>query len=148
VKESNECPFCAIAQGPDPSAREVYRDEHVVAFFPLEPATQGHTLIRPRNHVPDLWALTKDDAAHLARATLRVSHGLRSALRPEGLNVIQSNGEAATQTVMHTHIHLVPRWENDEMGAIWPEGTSQSQEDQDDALRLVRESLWGSPAMT
>lgn len=87
--------------------------EHVVAFFPLEPATLGHTLVVPRQHVPDIWSLDEDTAAQLARVTVRLSNVMRRALQPEGLNVIQSNGEVATQTVFHLHVHVVPRWEGD-----------------------------------
>ena len=107
-----DCPFCDIVRR-DEHAREVYRDEHVVAFFPLEPATLGHTLIVPRMHIPDIWSLDDDTAGHLARVTVRLSAAVREALSPAGLNVIQSNGAAATQTVFHLHVHVVPRWEGD-----------------------------------
>ena len=93
--------------------REVYRDEFVVAFFPTDPAVLGHTMIVPRQHVPDIWSVDEDAAGHLARATVRLAAAVREAVKPEGLNVIQSNGAAATQSVFHLHVHLVPRWEGD-----------------------------------
>lgn len=133
-----ECPFCEIIQHDDPDAREVYRDKHVVAFFPLEPATLGHTLVVPRNHVPDIWSANEDTAAHLARVTVRLANVMRRALRPEGLNVIQSNGEAATQTVFHLHIHLVPRWSGDAIGRIWPPETDYSEYEKDTAWDALR----------
>ena len=120
-----DCPFCAIVEQRDPDAREVFRDEHVVAFFPLNPATRGHTLIVPHEHVPDIFALARGVAATLARATVRLAHAIRDAFTPEGLNVIQSNGSAATQTVPHLHVHLVPRWPDDAMGPIWPSGVTR-----------------------
>lgn len=101
-------------------AREVYRDDHAVAFFPLQPASLGHTLVVPRRHIPDIWALPEQTAAHLSRAVLRVAAALRAAVTPDGLNIIQSSGAAATQTVPHLHVHLVPRWAADAMGPIWP----------------------------
>ena len=134
------CPFCEIVQRDDPDAREVYRDEHVVAFFPTEPAVLGHTMVVPREHVPDIWSLSEEKAAHLARATVRLAGAIREAVHPEGLNVIQSNGEAATQTVFHLHVHLVPRWDGDVMGPIWPEETDYSEDQKDHALRAVREA--------
>lgn len=115
-----ECPFCEIVAKEDPDVREVYRDEHVVVFFPLEPATLGHTLVIPKKHIPDIWAVDRDTAGHIASATLRLATAVRLAMRPDGLNVIQSNGEAASQTVMHLHVHVVPRWHNDPVGRIWP----------------------------
>lgn len=117
------CEFCHIVNADEP-ARIVMRSARVVAFFPLEPATLGHTLIIPATHVSDIWALDKSIASSLAVATLRVAHAVRSAMTPDGLNIIQSNGDAATQTVPHLHIHVVPRWFNDEMGNIWPEVTA------------------------
>jgi histidine triad (HIT) family protein len=101
-----DCPFCRIAAGEDPDAREVRRDDRVVAFCPLHPATPGHTLVVPRRHVPDIWALDDDTAARLTRATLRLAGVMRRPLAPEGLNIIQSNGAAATQTVGHLHVQL------------------------------------------
>jgi histidine triad (HIT) family protein len=99
----------------------IFEDPAVLAFFPKHPAALGHTLIIPRAHVKDLWDLDFDTAAVLARATLDLAHAMRTALRPDGLNVINSSGAAASQTVFHLHVHLVPRWENDRFGAIWPD---------------------------
>ena len=127
VKEGEGCPFCEIVQRDDPDAREVYRDEHVVAFFPTEPAVLGHTMVVPREHVPDIWSLSDETAEHLARATVRLAAAVREAVEPEGLNIIQSNGEAATQSVFHLHVHLVPRWDGDAIGPIWPEETDYSE---------------------
>lgn len=138
VSWAEGCPFCEIIQREDPDAREVYRDEHVVAFFPTEPAVLGHTMVVPRKHVADIWGLDEDNAGHLARATVRLAGAIREAVHPEGLNVIQSNGEAATQTVFHLHVHLVPRWDGDAMGPIWAEETDYSEEEKDDVLRRVR----------
>ena len=122
----------------DPDAREVYRDSHVVAFFPLEPATLGHTLIVPRDHIPDIWSVDEATAARLAEVTVRLANVMREALQPEGLNVIQSNGEAATQTVPHLHVHLLPRWNGDAVGRIWPLETNYSEGQKDAAWEKLR----------
>jgi histidine triad (HIT) family protein len=133
-----DCPFCAIIRREDPDVREVYRDEHVVAFFPKEPAALGHTLVVPVNHVPDIWSVDAPAASHLARVTVRLAAVMRRALNLPGLNVIQSNGEAATQTVFHLHVHLVPRWPDDEIGPIWPRKTNYRESEKDAAW----EALW------
>lgn len=132
-----DCDFCDIVAREE-DAREVLRTDQVIAFFPLEPATLGHTLVIPRRHVPNIWHLDETTAAVLAAATLRVAQAVRDALTPDGLNIIQSNGEAATQTVPHLHIHVVPRWTNDAMGPIWPEDsewTSQQMSQAQDSIR-------------
>ncbi len=109
VGGDEECPFCEIVDRDDPDAREVYRDEHTVAFFPTEPAVLGHTIVIPRAHVPNIWHLSVEQAQQLSATTVRVATAIRESLNPDGLNVIQSNGSAASQSVMHVHVHLVTR---------------------------------------
>ena len=137
MNEAETCAFCAIARGGDLAVREVYRNAQVVAFFPTEPATLGHTLIIPRAHVRDIWSLDADLVPALGLATLKLAGAIRRVLEPQGLNVIQSNGEAATQTVMHLHIHLVPRWEGDAIGQIWPPTTAYSEAAKDDVWEAL-----------
>jgi diadenosine tetraphosphate (Ap4A) HIT family hydrolase len=136
-----DCPFCEVIAREDPDAREVFRNEHVVAFFPTEPATLGHTLVVPKAHIRDIWSLDSTTAAELSEVILRLATAIREAVEPDGLNVIQSNGEAATQTVPHLHVHLVPRWHGDPIGRIWPPETNYSEQQKDDALVRVRDAL-------
>jgi len=114
-----ECPFCQIVAGAE-FAPVVYATAETVAFFPLHPASVGHTLVIPRAHVRDLWELDQALVEPLFSAVLLVSRALRNVLKPEGLNVIASSGAAASQTVFHLHVHVVPRWEQDRIGPIWP----------------------------
>jgi histidine triad (HIT) family protein len=138
-----KCDFCRIAEGGDSAALQLDRGNGCISFFPLEPATLGHTLIIPDAHFPDIWSLDESVANNLAAATLRVSSAIRSALSPDGLNVIQSNGEAATQSVLHLHIHIVPRWHGDAIGPIWPPTTDYSDEQKNDALERIQNELKG-----
>lgn len=135
-----DCPFCEIVAREDPDAREVYRDEHTVAFFPTEPAVLGHTMVIPRAHVSDIWQLTEEQASRLSIAALRVAGAIRASLHPDGLNVIQSNGEAASQSVTHVHVHLVPRTLGDRIGRIWPPESDYSEAQKDDAWETLREA--------
>lgn len=135
-----DCEFCAIVDADEP-ARIVMQSAHVVAFLPLEPATLGHTLVIPTQHFPDIWALDEPVLTSLAKTTLIVARAVRAAMSPDGLNIIQSNGEAATQTVPHLHIHVVPRWFDDDMGDIWPKKTSWSSEQKDEAQQAIRTAL-------
>ncbi|MGI5195581.1 HIT family protein [Streptomyces sp. CA-288835] len=128
------CPFCDIVDDPR-KARVLYADAHTLAFFPLTPATQGHTLVVPKAHSTDLWAMDETAAQRLFRTVLLVGRALRTALEPDGMNVINSAGTAASQTVFHTHVHLVPRRPGDAMGLNWPaEGEGyQGERDEDGA---------------
>jgi histidine triad (HIT) family protein len=115
----NDCAFCRIVRREIP-AEVVFESDTALAFFPPEPATRGHTLVIPKQHVEDFLHLASADLPALGDAVLRVGHGLEAALSPQGMNVISSAGAAASQTVGHLHVHLVPRWHGDAVGEIWP----------------------------
>ena len=114
------CDFCAIAKGEDPSVQVVCESDFWVAFFPVSPATIGHTLVIPRRHVSDVWELEPVLGAELMGAVVRVGRAVEAAVRPEGMNLISSKGGIAEQTVFHLHLHIVPRWTSDALGHIWP----------------------------
>ena len=116
----------------------MFRTDSLIAFFPTEPATLGHTLLVPRAHVRDIWAVSEDLASELGRWTVTLAGAVKRAMNPDGLNVIQSNGAAATQSVMHLHVHVVPRWENDQVGRIWPPETHYSEGAKDEAWEALR----------
>lgn len=132
-----DCEFCAIARG-DSTAEIVCEGEHWVAFFPLEPATPGHTLVIPREHVSDLWQTSIGTAGELMEAVIRVGRAIKSSLEPDGLNLITSAGAAAEQTVSHLHLHVVPRWEDDGFGHIWPLKTPMRRELKREAAEQIR----------
>jgi histidine triad (HIT) family protein len=114
------CAFCSIVRGEDNSVEVVCQADEWVAFFPLHPATPGHTLVIPRTHVADFWAASPELAGALAGAAVNVGRAIESALRPEGMNLITSSGQIAEQSVFHLHLHIVPRWHDDGFGTIWP----------------------------
>jgi histidine triad (HIT) family protein len=110
-----DCPFCKIVAGSLPSWR-VYEDDAAVAFLDKGHATRGHTLVIPRHHAADLWELSEDEAAAVMRGVHRVARLLRQRLPAlRGLNVTQSNGAAAWQEVFHYHVHLIPRYGDDDL---------------------------------
>lgn len=113
------CEFCAIA-GRDAPAEVVYETDTTLAFFPLAPATRGHSIVIPKRHIQDFLHATPDDLTGLSETVLRVGRALEAVLEPQGMNLISSAGEAASQSIMHLHVHLVPRWKGDAVGEIWP----------------------------
>lgn len=134
------CNFCRIVEGTE-SSRVVYETRRILAFFPLAPAALGHTLVIPKKHITDLWSLDKEWGDALLQSCLDIARGLRRALSPDGMNLINSSGEAATQTVMHVHFHLVPRWSGDRFGPIWPHSEPMSDELKDDTAAKIRQAL-------
>jgi histidine triad (HIT) family protein len=123
------CDFCAIARGDDSAVQMVCESDSWVAFFPLNPATSGHTLVIPRHHVSDLWELGEPLAAELMGAVIRVGRAVQLALDPEGMNLITSKGRAAEQTVFHLHLHVLPRWGQDGFDRIWVENGDRNDDD-------------------
>lgn len=119
-RQAADCDFCQIARGEDTNTDIICSGESWVAFFPLNPATPGHTLVIPRKHVADLWQVESELGHDLMDAVIKVGRAIQSALKPEGINLITSAGETAEQTVFHLHLHLVPRWHRDGFGRIWP----------------------------
>jgi histidine triad (HIT) family protein len=134
------CAFCAIAGGRDESVEVVCEGKAWIAFFPLEPATPGHTLIIPRAHVADLWHAPLSLAADLMEGVMKVGTAIEEASHPEGMNLITSAGKVAEQTIFHLHLHVVPRWSRDGFGPIWPrEGERYADEQLEAAARRIRE---------
>lgn len=112
------CIFCRIAAGDAPSF-VVAQDDHTLAFLDRGQATQGHTLVVPRSHAADIWAITESDACAVMAMAKRVAHLLDERLTPDGLNLTQSNRPAGWQDVFHFHLHVIPRWAGDGLVAPW-----------------------------
>jgi histidine triad (HIT) family protein len=138
VETSTSCDFCAIVRGEDSSVEIVCRGEDWIAFFPLNPATRGHTLIIPRTHVADLWKAKPSLGAELMNAVIRVGRAIDTALQPEGMNLITSAGQIAEQTIFHLHLHIVPRSPRDGFGDIWPPASGYEDTDLGDVAERIR----------
>ena len=121
------CIFCSIVAREAP-AFFVYEEDDVVAFLDRGQVTEGHTLVVPTRHATDIWALAESEASRVMAVAWRVAHMLRDSLMPLGLNVMQSNGEAAWQDVFHFHLHLIPRYANDALVPPWRATTPTAQE--------------------
>ena len=135
-----DCAFCAIARGEDRSVDVVCEEQDWLAFFPLSPATPGHTLVIPRTHLADLWEVEPPLEGHLITAVIRVGRAIQIALAPDGMNLITSAGSTAEQTVFHLHLHVVPRWERDGFGRIWPSDHTYQDADLADVATRIREA--------
>ena len=140
-----DCVFCRIIAGDEP-AKIVHETARTLAFLPLHPAATGHTLVVPKDHLVDLYDLDHDLAGPLLAAATTIAGALRDAWRPDGMNLINSTGRAATQTVPHLHLHLVPRWHGDNFGGIWPAARPCRDEDREEVAELIRSALSRSDA--
>jgi histidine triad (HIT) family protein len=113
-----ECLFCKIIAGEVP-AQIVAEDERTVAFMDINPATRGHALVVPRRHARDLLEIGGDDLATVALAAQRLARRAHDRLNADGVNLINSCGRAACQTVFHFHIHVIPGYEGDPLRLPW-----------------------------
>ena len=113
-----DCLFCKIIAGDIPSVR-VAEDERTVAFMDINPATRGHALVVPRDHSRDLLQIPAEDLAAVSAMAQRVAHRATEALGADGVNLLNSCGEAAWQTVFHFHMHVIPRYAGDPMRLPW-----------------------------
>jgi histidine triad (HIT) family protein len=118
VSVERECVFCRIVNGSE-TAHIVYQDSDSIAFFPLAPAVDGHTLVVPRIHSRTLLDIDAASAGALMVATTRVARLLDRALRPDGMTMFQTNEQAGWQSIFHVHLHLVPRWKGDDLVVPW-----------------------------
>ena len=113
-----DCIFCKIVAGELP-ATIVDEDERTLAFMDINPATRGHALVIPRAHATNLHEIGSEDLAACALAAQRLARRMRERLGADGVNVINSCGAAAWQTVFHFHLHVVPRYVGDPLELPW-----------------------------
>lgn len=111
---SGDCIFCRISAGEAPASK-IYEDDDVLAIMDIFPWNRGHALVIPRSHAATIWDISPDHAAAVMRAAHRLAPAIRDVVGADGLNLLQSNGRAAWQQVDHFHLHLIPRWADDEL---------------------------------
>ena len=113
-----DCLFCKIAAGEIPATR-VREDDRTIAFMDINPATRGHVLVIPRDHATDLLEVGGDDLTACAAAARELAARLTEKLGADGVNLLNSCGRAAWQTVFHFHVHVIPRYAGDPLRLPW-----------------------------
>jgi len=116
------CPFCKIAKR-KLRAVVVYEDNDILAIMDLYPATPGHVLVLPKQHIENIYSLPADLAARIMVTATELAKAIKQQLSPDGLNLIQSNELAAGQTIPHFHLHIVPRYKGDSVALQFGHGT-------------------------
>jgi histidine triad (HIT) family protein len=116
-----DCIFCKIVAGELPS-RIVDEDERTIAFMDIAPATRGHALVIPRAHAVDLLSIEEEDLLAVAVAARRLATRAKERLGADGVNLLNSCGASAWQTVFHFHMHVIPRYDGDPLRLPWVPG--------------------------
>ncbi len=114
-----ECLFCKIIRGEIPS-KKVYEDNNTLAILDINPASEGHVLVMPKKHSETIFEANEEDLKATIATTKKVANKIKSELSPEGLNVIQNNGEVAGQVIAHIHFHVLPRYKDDKIMIGFP----------------------------
>ena len=113
-----DCLFCKIVTGEIPATR-IAEDDRTVAFMDINPATRGHVIVVPREHANDLLAIDPEDLAAVAKTAQRVAATMPERLGADGVNLLNSCGRDAWQTVFHFHMHVIPRYAADPLRLPW-----------------------------
>ncbi len=133
--KADNCIFCKIAAGEIPS-KTLYEDDDFRVILDLGPATRGHALILPKNHYANLYELPDEVAGKAFILAKKMAAKMTEKLHCDGFNLVQNNGEVAGQTVFHFHIHLIPRYEQDNQKIGWNPGKPDDAE-----LEAVKEEI-------
>ena len=108
------CIFCKIINGKIPS-KKVYEDENTLAILDISQATKGHTLVLPKKHYTNLLEMSDNDYNNVMLVAKKLAKKITNDLNAEGVNILNNCGLAAGQTVMHFHVHIIPRYNKDDL---------------------------------
>lgn len=125
--EDPDCIFCKIVAG-DLPAQIVDSDERTISFMDINPATPGHALVIPRGHTRDLSSIDPADLQAVVLSAQRLAGMLRQRLGAQGVNLLNSCGAVAWQTVFHFHMHVIPRYADDPLRLPWTPSAGDPQQ--------------------
>lgn len=107
-----DCLFCNIISGAIPSYK-IFENEYTFAFLDINPINKGHTLVIPKNHAENIMTIRKEDFSEVMETVRMLTPLIQRAVEADGINIVINNGPAAGQIIFHSHVHIIPRFEND-----------------------------------
>ncbi len=131
------CIFCEIVAGNIPSCK-IYEDDNFLAFMDIAPIARGHALVIPKQHVINVFDTPDNIACGMYKVVAKLSNLVKEAFEADGVNIIQNNGAAAGQEVFHSHIHIIPRYDGDNLNVAMPKRLSLNISDiANDAEKII-----------
>ena len=131
-----DCIFCKIIEGKIPSAK-IYEDDNFIAFMDIAPIARGHCLVIPKHHCRNVLDTPDYVAEKFYPVIVKISRMVKKAFNADGVNIMQFNEPSAGQEVFHAHVHIIPRYENDNLGIKMPSRLNVTISDiQEDAMRI------------
>jgi histidine triad (HIT) family protein len=131
----NDCIFCKIIKNEAPRYI-IDENDDIIVFLAFE----GHPLIVTKKHIPNIYSLDDTSGAAVMKEAVKIANALKKSLHCDGVNLIQANEAAASQDVIHFHLHVIPRWKNDSVHIGWelkqltPEALQEQKEKIKEAL--------------
>jgi histidine triad (HIT) family protein len=120
-EDQANCVFCKILSGEYPIS-EVHSDDLCVGLMTIEPVNTGHAMVIPRGHFPYLADVPAETAGHMLKVSQKIAAAIRASDLPcDGINLFVADGEAAHQSVFHSHFHIYPRLKDDGFGFKYDE---------------------------
>ena len=107
------CVFCDIVDGKIPS-KKVFENESLIAILDISQTTKGHTLIIPKKHCSNMLETDENILKEMISLSKTLGNKIVKNMNATGLNVLLNTNESAGQTVMHTHMHLIPRYDSND----------------------------------
>lgn len=118
------CVFCNIIEGKIPSSK-IYEDDDVLAILDISQATKGHTLVMPKKHYENILQIPEDDYIKVMSKVKKIAQVILKAFDAKGLNILNNCNEVSGQTVMHFHVHIIPRYNTDDIQIKFTDYSSQ-----------------------
>lgn len=138
MSDSN-CIFCKISNGEIPS-KTLYEDDDFRVILDISPASKGHAIILPKKHATNIYELPEEEASKIFVVAKKVATAMEKILNCDGMNILQNNGETAGQSVFHLHVHLIPRYKDDNLKIKWTPGNSDDVLE-DELLEQIKKEL-------
>lgn len=125
--KNDDCIFCKIIEGKIPSAT-IYENDKFKVILDKFPSSIGHVLVILKEHVEDMFNISNEDCGKIFELVSKIAPIVKEQLSCDGINILQNNGESAGQSVKHFHVHIIPRYNNDELNISWkPENPTDEQ---------------------
>lgn len=137
--KKEDCIFCKIANGEIPSAC-IYENKEFRVVLDVGPATRGHVLILTKEHYDNIFEIDAETAGKLFSLASVVARAMKKTLNCDGMNILQNNGTIAGQTVFHFHLHLIPRYEGDNVKITWSQGEINDDEKRE-IVNLIKKEI-------
>ena len=137
--KKEDCIFCKIANGEIPSAT-IFEDRDFRVMLDIGTATRGHVLILTKEHYDNIYEIDAETAGKLFSLASVIARAMKKVLNCDGMNILQNNGTVAGQTVFHFHLHLIPRYEGDQVQVTWPQG-SITEEEKEELVKSMKKEI-------